>query len=111
MRINPDLTRFSDWHEAVELCRSSAYVLLRETGVNPKKVRVPGSRAKVSFLTSAQREKLERELIKRRAADQPWAKAKKPLEELVEPPESPEERIKELERENAALRAALKELL
>lgn len=46
--------RFSDWYENHEIGRSTAYVLLRETGVTPSKKRVPGVSQWVSFLVGDQ---------------------------------------------------------
>ena len=65
MRINPDLTRFSDWHEAVELCPSAP---VARDGGESEKGSSPWQSRQGSF-DPAQQEKLERELIKRRAAD------------------------------------------
>jgi hypothetical protein len=55
----PDGMRLSDWWTSRDVPRSTAFRLLRAAGIEPAKVRAPGSQSPVSFLSAAQLEVLD----------------------------------------------------
>ena len=55
----PDGMRLSDWWESRGVPRSTAFRLLKAAGIEPAKVRAPGSQSPVSFLSAAQLEVLD----------------------------------------------------
>ena len=92
--MNPKkLIRFSDWYEARGIPRSTAWELLKAKKLETKVKPLPGTRTRAAFITAA---------------------AAEVLDALVPTHQQPREErrsIEQLERENAALRAVLKELL